>query len=170
LSNVTILQKGGDMGKNLASHGVKLDDWSSGRSDGNAANASVPSSFVAVIKQLTPDSPYEFRVIAFDVAGVTIQASRSLQFRTVTWWQYAGFLKFLAPLFALLVSSIIWRSISGGTPSPEPAKESDPETKSGPTEVLARKPASAPKQVEKKFPMMREVEPGRFVIDLDEPD
>ena len=170
LSNVTILQKGGDVGKNLASHGVKLDDWSSGRDDGNAANANVPSSVVAVIKQLTPDSPYEFRVMAIDVAGVTIQASRSLQFRTVTWWQYAGFLRFLAPLLALLVSSIIWRSIRGGTPSPEPAKKSDPETKSRPAEVLARKPASAPKQIEKKFPMMREIEPGRFVIDLDEPD
>jgi hypothetical protein len=166
--NVTILQKGGDVGKKLASHGVTLDEWSGGRGDGSATNSGVASSVVAVIKQLKPDFTYEFQVLAVDALGVNIQASMPLHFRTPSWWNYAGALKFLALLLAVFILPVLWRIIRRDNPTSEPEAKSDPKPKSLPTRAPVRAPVAAPAKVEKKVPMMREVEPGRFVIDLDE--
>jgi hypothetical protein len=123
-----------------------------------------------LIKQLKPDSPYEFRVLGMDASGATIVASMPLQFRTPTWWQHAGSLRFLAPLLVLLVILGVRRSIKHGAPVPEPREKSESGTK-----LPAKRPplmtqGATAKPIEKKAPMMREVEPGRYVIDLGDGD
>ena len=170
LPDATILEQGGDLGTNLASHGVKLDEWSAGRSDAGGTKANVPAMWSAVIKHLKAGSPYEVRVLAVDSSGVTIHASQPLQFRTLTWWTYAGHLRFVAPLISLLVIATFWRAMIRGIPPLETAEKSDSEPKPRPTQSPVKVPFARREPAKKKYPMMREVEPGRFVIDLGETD
>ena len=165
LPDVTIQRNGGDVGQNLAAHGVKIDEWNA-----RPANPNSVSSLVAVIKNLKPDSSYAFRVLAVDARGETIEASMPLHFRTSTWWTHVGFLKYLAPVLVLLIFFGLRRSKKDSSPAPRPTQKLESEPKGPPTRTPVRAQAAVAKPIQKKGPIMREVEPGRYVMDLGEPD
>jgi hypothetical protein len=150
-------------GKNMAMHGVS-------EPDAETPDPSETGGLVtARMKDLTANTSYRLRVVVIDPKDETIRSSVPLEFQTSGLLTQANALRFGVPSVILLLGIMFMRR-SNTNASPvktqdEPAEKAKAIGAFVPAPLRGEPAAAGPKP--KKFPAMRELEPGVFYLDVD---
>ena len=167
IPNVVITTAGSSQtfGKNLAMHGI-ADPDATGPETSDAATTDSRRATTALIKDLKAETTYAVRIMAIDAKDDTHQSATSLEFRTPPTLAKTISLHFALPSFLLLSVVTVWRRRSVGTGSVKSKAAPAPAPQALETFIppAFRRPALP---VIKKVPMLREIRPGYYQLDVD---
>jgi hypothetical protein len=157
-------------GKNLAMHGV-ADPEEAAHS---AAPARPPTpKFIAQLKALTSDTVYKIRIVTIDPKDAANRPSFALAFRTSQTLTQTPAFRWSACAVVAFAVFVIWRRSRGSAESADrkPIAERKPaavhEAKTSPVSIPSTFIPGG-KAKPGRGPVMREVAPGRFELDIDE--